>query len=68
MNMKAEAIKIYQQPITNTEKIKRLNDLILDCHNELVAQNENMHPEVIHGNEEGIRIAKDYIRVLESAN
>lgn len=66
MNMKAEAIKIYQEHITNEEKIRLLRELILDCDNQLVAQSENMHPEVKNSSEEGLRMATNYLRQLES--
>ena len=66
MNMKRVAEEIYHKPLDNAEKIRLLNDLILDCRNEMEAQNENMHPEVKHNMAEGMRIAKDFVRVLES--
>ena len=65
MNMKKMAEDIYHQQITKSEKIRLLNDLILDCRNELEAQNENMHPEVKHNLAEGLRIASDFVRALE---
>jgi len=65
MNMKRMAKEIYHQPIDNFEKIRLLNELILDCRNELEAQNENMHPEVTHNLAEGLRVAHDYVRRLE---
>lgn len=65
MNMKRIAEDIYQKPIDNAEKIRLLNELILDCRNELEAQNENMHPEVKHNLAEGLRLASDYVRQLE---
>lgn len=65
MDMKKVAEEIYHKPLDNAEKIRLLNDLILDCHNELVAQNENMHPEIKHNIAEGLRIATDYVRQLE---
>ncbi len=65
MNMKHMAQEIYHQPIDNLEKIRLLNELILDCRNELEAQNENMHPEVTHNLAEGLRVAHDYVRRLE---
>jgi len=64
MDMKRMAEEIYHKPLDNAEKIKLLNELILDCRNELEAQNENMHPEVKHNLAEGLRIAHDYVRRL----
>ena len=68
MDMKKEADKIYSQNITKTLKIKMLNDLLLDCYNEMEAQDQNMHPEVQHRASEGYRVIKDYLRILESSN
>ncbi len=65
MNLKRIAEEIYHKPIAKTEKIRLLNELILDCRNELEAQNENMHPEVKHNMAEGLRRATDYVRWLE---
>ena len=65
MNMKKIAEEIYHRQISSAEKIKLLNELILDCNNELEAQNENMHPEVKHNLAEGLRVATDYIRRLD---
>ena len=65
MNMKKIAEDIYHKPLDKAEKIRLLNELILDCRNELEAQNENMHPEVKHNLAEGLRLASDYVRQLE---
>lgn len=65
MNMKHLADDIYHRPLSNHLKIKLLNEFILDCRNELEAQNENMHPEVKHNLAEGLRVAHDYLRILE---
>ncbi len=65
MDMKRMAEDIYHQQLKNDAKIKLLNELILDCCNELEAQNENMHPEVKHNLAEGLRVAHDYVRLLE---
>lgn len=66
MNMKRMAEDIYHKPIDNAEKIRLLNELILDCRNEMEAQNENMHPEVKHNMAEGLRLATDYVRLLDN--
>ncbi len=68
MNMKRIAEDIYHKPVDKSEKIRLLNDMILDCRNELQAQNENMHPEVKHNLAEGLRLATDYIRNLEGGH
>lgn len=66
MNMKRLADDIYNMTCEPAEKIKRLHELMLDCRNELEAQNENMHPEVKHNLAEGLRVATDYVRRLEA--
>ena len=65
MNMKRKAEELYHSSRNHSEKIRLLNELILDCRNELEAQNENMHPEIKHNLAEGLRVASDYVRQLE---
>jgi len=65
MNMQEEAELIYQSHIDKAEKIRQLNDLVLDCQNEMDAQDQNMHPEVQHRLSEGLRVAKNYLRELQ---
>ena len=65
MNMKRKAEELYHSSRNHAEKIRLLNELILDCRNELEAQNENMHPEIKHNLAEGLRVARDYVRQLE---
>lgn len=65
MDMVENVNMICQLPISKDEKIKLLKDLILDCYNEMEAQDQNMHPEIKHNNAEGYRIAKDKLRELE---
>jgi hypothetical protein len=66
MNMKKKANELCHLPISKLEKIKCLNEFILDCKLELEAQAENMHPEVKHDLAEGLRLATDCIRKLEA--
>ena len=65
MNMKQQAIEIYVSHLDCTSKIKRLNDIILDCYNEMEAQDQNMRPELSNNTAEAYRVAKNYIRSLE---
>lgn len=65
MDMKKRATTICDMHVGKDEKIKLLKDLILDCYNEMEAQDQNMHPEVRHDNAEGYRIAKNKLRELE---
>ena len=63
--MRKKADAIYHMDVSNAEKIRMLKDLVLDCLNEMEAQDQNMHPEVKHELSEGYRVAKDYLRILE---
>lgn len=65
MDMAERADYICQMQISDNEKIRLLKDLILDCYNEMEAQDQNMHPEVKHNNAEAYRIAKNKLRELE---
>ncbi|WP_119342880.1 hypothetical protein [Facilibium subflavum] len=64
MNMKELVERIYQQNIPIEEKIKQLKEIELDCINQIDAQDQNMHPEQHHRLSEGLRKARDYLRVL----
>ena len=64
MNMKQKARDVYLLPIAMHSKIKLLNDIIIDCYNEMEAQDQNMHPELTHNVAEGYRVAKNYVRQL----
>ena len=66
MDMKQQAEDLFNLPISRSEKISLLEELILDCSNELEAQSENMNPEVTHNLAEALRIATDYLRVLQA--
>lgn len=67
MDMKKKAEDIYLMGIQQTEKIRLLNELILDCYNEMEAQDQNMHPEIRHNNAEGYRVAKNFLRLLDAS-
>jgi hypothetical protein len=66
MDMVKQVEKISQMLISKKEKIKLLEEVALDCYNDMEAQDQNMHPEVKHNNAEGYRIAKNLIRELET--
>ncbi|KTC83789.1 hypothetical protein [Legionella brunensis] len=68
MNRDTEVIEIYQRNIDKEEKIRLLKDLILDLHNEMEAQDQNMHPEAHNKLSEGLRLATDFIRKLQNQN
>lgn len=67
MDMKKKVELLYHMNINTQEKYKLMKDLLLDCYNEMEAQDQNMHPEVQHNLSEAFRLAKDYIRELEKA-
>jgi hypothetical protein len=64
MDMKRKAEKISHMHVPEDVKIKLFRDLILDCYNEMEAQDQNMHPEIQHNSAEGLRVAKNYLRRL----
>lgn len=66
MNRDAEVLEIYHRKIDKEEKIRLLEDLVLDLNNELEAQDQNMHPERHNRASEGLRLAKNFIRTLRN--
>ncbi len=68
MNMKEKASEIYRSDISKQEKIHRLQELALDCQNEMDAQEQNMHPEIEHRLSEGLLAAKNYLLELQKSN
>lgn len=68
MDMRKEANAIYSSYLKREEKIRKLQELALDCENDLYAQEENMHPDVQSLAEEGLRLAKQYIRSLKEGS
>ncbi len=68
LDMKKKAEGIYLLKVQKSEKIRLLEELILDCYNEMEAQDQNMHPEVKHNSAEGFRVAKNFLRLLEKSH
>lgn len=68
MNKDAEVLEIYHRNIPREEKIHLLEEIALDCHNELEAQDQNMHPEIHKKLSEGLRLATDFLRELRAPN
>ncbi len=66
LDMRREAEKIYDMDITIDEKTKFLEGFLLDCRNEMAAQDQNMKSEIHHEASEGYRMALNYVRKLES--
>lgn len=66
MNREIEVIEIYLLNISNEKKCQLLNDFVLDCYNEMEAQDQNMHPEVQHNLSNAYQLAKEYLRKLEN--
>ncbi|MCL9683164.1 hypothetical protein [Legionella maioricensis] len=66
MDRDAEVMEIYHRNIGKEEKIRLLEDLVLDLHNELEAQDQNMHPEIHNRLSEGLRLATNFIRELRA--
>ena len=68
MNREIEVIEIYLTKISIHEKCKRLEEFLLDCHNEMEAEDENMRPEVKHNLAQAYQLAKNYIRELKQSS
>jgi hypothetical protein len=66
MNRDIEVLEIFHRKINKAEKLRLLEDIALDLHNELEAQDQNMHPEVHNKLSEGLRLAKNFIRELNN--
>lgn len=67
MDMRVEAEKLFHnEEMSHQEKIQRLQELALDCQNELDAQDQNMQPGVQHKVSEGLRMARNFIRELKA--
>ncbi len=66
MNRDAEVLEIYHRDIAKEEKIRLLEDLVLDLNNELEAQDQNMQPEIHNKLSEGLRLATNFIRELRA--
>ena len=65
MNRDAEVLEIYHRNISKEEKLRLLQDIALDIHNELEAQDQNMHPEIQNRLADGLRLATNFIRDLQ---
>lgn len=61
MDRVEDVMNICQKDIPNDEKIRLLEDLLLDLKNELEAQDQNMHPEIRNKLGEAYRIANQYL-------
>ncbi|MGM9453576.1 hypothetical protein ACTAZI_09595 [Legionella bozemanae] len=68
MNRDAEVLEIYHRNISKEEKIHLLEEMALDLRNEMEAQDQNMHPEIHNKLAEGLRLATNFIRELQSLN
>lgn len=66
LNLTYEVEVLYHRKVSRHEKCKLLKDFLLDCYNEMEAQDQNMHPEVHHNLSEAYQLAKNYLRKLEA--
>lgn len=66
MERDTEVLEIYHRNVNKEEKIRLLEDIALDLHNEMEAQDQNMHPEIHNKLSEGLRLATDLIRELHN--
>lgn len=65
MDREIEVIEIYLLDVGKQEKCSLFKDFLLDCRNEMDAQDQNMRPEVQHNLAEAYQLAKNYLRMLE---
>ncbi|QIW09723.1 hypothetical protein [Francisella sp. LA112445] len=65
MNLKKEAERIYFMDISVKEKIRLLEQNAADCYEEMAAVEQNMHPEISHEADEGLRKTNDYLDQLK---
>ena len=66
MDRDIEALEIFQRKIDTKEKIRLLEDLLLDLRNEEEAADQNMRPELHNRLAEGLRLTTNYLRILHS--
>ncbi|HRD68758.1 MAG TPA: hypothetical protein PK657_01305 [Legionella sp.] len=66
MNREIEVVEIFLMNINDEEKCKKLNEFLLSCYNEMIAQEENMRPEVMHNLAQAYQLAKNYLRKIEN--
>lgn len=66
MDRDAEVLDIYNSSIDNEAKIRLLEDVVLDMHNELEAMDQNMHPEIHNSISNGLQLATDLLRELRA--
>lgn len=66
MNRDLEVLEIFHRKISKDEKLRLLEDIALDLHNELEAEDQNMHPEIHDKLSEGLRLATNFIRELRN--
>jgi len=65
MKIKTQARLIANSTENAADKIKQLEEIVLDCYNEMEAQDQNMHPEIQNEIDEGLRVAKNLLRKLK---
>lgn len=61
-----EELNNIENLTSSDEKIKRLNNIILDLINEMEAEDQNMHPEVNHNLAKKLQVATDALRKIEA--
>ncbi len=61
MNRLDDVKKIINQDITDDQKKKLLEDLLLDLKNEMEAQDQNMQPEIRASLSDAYQLANQYL-------
>lgn len=66
MNRLQEVENIIQRNISVTEKIKILEEMLIDLKGEMEAQDQNMNPEISKKVSEAYKLANQYIINIRS--
>lgn len=64
MDRRREVETLFHKKVDRQEKSRLLNEFLLDCYNEMEAQDQNMRPEVQDNVAEAYTMAKNYLRRL----
>jgi len=67
MSLRQELKKAQSSKLSSDEKIKRLNNLILDLTNEMEAVDENMHPDVNHDLARKLQKTQEILRKVKAS-
>jgi len=64
MDRDMEVLEIYQRDLNKRDKIRLLEDMVLDLVNELEAEDQNMRTKTHNRASQGLQLAKNLLRGL----